>query len=126
MVAKNNLAGIKVEINTNEDECCEPSILEVSNLSVIRSGKLVLEDINLTVHKGEFIGLVGPNGSGKSTLLRLLMGIEKPIEGEVGIVGYHNGNTSFDLITIPLIEFFFKAFLISVFKLGTTEEIIAT
>ena len=89
------MAGIKVEINTNDDECCEPSILEVSNLSVIRSGKLVLEDINLTVHKGEFIGLVGPNGSGKSTLLLSLLGVLKPHKGSIEIFGNKPNSRNF-------------------------------
>jgi len=44
-------------------------ILQVDNLSVIRSGKLVISDINLAIAKGEFVGIVGPNGSGKTTLL---------------------------------------------------------
>ena len=43
----------------------------------------VLKDINLTVHKGDFIGIVGPSGSGKSTLLSLLMGIHKPTKGRI-------------------------------------------
>ena len=41
-------------------------MLEATNLSVVRSGKLVLEDVNLRINKGEFVGIVGPNGGGKS------------------------------------------------------------
>ena len=44
-------------------------ILKIKDLSVSRGGKVVLYEVDLTVRKGEFIGLVGPNGSGKSTLL---------------------------------------------------------
>ena len=70
-----------------DDECCDTPILEVSNLSVIRSGKVILKDIDLTVHKGEFIGLVGPNGSGKSTLLLSLLGVLRPHVGSINIYG---------------------------------------
>ena len=60
--------GVKMGVSEIEEICCDDPILNVENLTVLRSGKLVLSDINLTVHKGEFIGIVGPNGSGKSTL----------------------------------------------------------
>jgi len=74
-------------MKTTEEECCDPPILEVNNLSVIRSGKIVLKDVDLTVYKGEFIGLVGPNGSGKSTLLLSLLGVLKPHNGSISIYG---------------------------------------
>lgn len=54
----------------------------------------VLDDINLEIKKGEFVGIVGRNGSGKSTLLKLLAGIYYPSAGEIII----NGNL------VPFIE----------------------
>ncbi len=84
-----------MQINPNDEECCEPSILEVSDLTVIRSGKVVLQDIDLTVHKGEFIGLVGPNGSGKSTLLLSLLGVLKPHKGSISIYGNKPNSRNF-------------------------------
>ena len=65
----------------------ESKILEVKNVS--KSFKVgsniikVLDDINLSVKKGEFIGLYGPSGSGKSTLLYITSLIDKPDKGEV-------------------------------------------
>ena len=76
-----------MQTKSTEEECCDPPILEVNNLSVIRSGKIVLKDVDLTVYKGEFIGLVGPNGSGKSTLLLSLLGVLKPHNGSISIYG---------------------------------------
>ena len=76
-----------MQTKPTEEECCDPPILEVNNLSVIRSGKLVLKDVDLTIQKGEFIGLVGPNGSGKSTLLLSLLGVLKPHNGSISIYG---------------------------------------
>lgn len=46
---------------------------------------IVLRDVNLTVERGEFLGIVGPNGSGKTTLLRTLLGLIPPISGVVRI-----------------------------------------
>ena len=68
---------ITVESSPLEGE----TVLEVKNLSVTRSGKLVLKDIDLEIKTGEFVGLVGPNGSGKSTLMLSILGILKAQKG---------------------------------------------
>ena len=57
---------------------CKEEILNVSDLSVYRSGTKVIEDINLSIACGEFVGIVGPNGAGKSTLIMTILGILKP------------------------------------------------
>jgi len=45
----------------------------------------VLQNIDLTIHKGEFFTLLGPSGCGKTTLLRILAGFIEPTEGQVCI-----------------------------------------
>jgi capsular polysaccharide transport system ATP-binding protein len=45
--------------------------------------RLVLDNINLTIHKGEKIGILGRNGAGKSTLIRLISGAELPTSGHI-------------------------------------------
>ena len=50
-------------------------------------GKFVLQNVNLSVAEGEFLGLIGPNGGGKTTLLKLLLGLLKPPSGEVLVLG---------------------------------------
>ncbi len=46
-----------------------------------------LKDINLTINRGDIIGIIGKNGAGKSTLLKILSGITKPTEGKVKLYG---------------------------------------
>ena len=53
------------------------SIIDINGLSYSYEKENVLEDINLTITKGSFLGIVGPNGSGKSTLLKLILGLIK-------------------------------------------------
>ena len=48
-----------------------------------RGKRLVLDNINFTLEKGEKIGILGRNGAGKSTLVRLLGGVEQPTSGEI-------------------------------------------
>ncbi|HET9242860.1 MAG TPA: ATP-binding cassette domain-containing protein [Gaiella sp.] len=48
-----------------------------------RGGPPALEDVSVTVERGEFVGIAGPNGGGKTTLLRLALGLERPLAGHV-------------------------------------------
>ena len=46
-----------------------------------------LKDIDLTVHRGEFVSLIGPSGCGKTTLLRVIADLERPTGGTIGVNG---------------------------------------
>ncbi len=48
-----------------------------------KGDRLVLNDINLEIKAGEYVGIVGSSGCGKSTLLKLLLGFEKPLSGQI-------------------------------------------
>ena len=63
------------------------SIISIENVSFTYGGPLALENINLCIEKGEFIGVVGPNGGGKSTLLKIILGLLKPSHGKVTVCG---------------------------------------
>ena len=72
-------------MTTNLTLVCGEEILQVSGLSVNRSGVEVISDINLSVNCGEFVGIVGPNGAGKTTLILTILGILKPRKGHVSL-----------------------------------------
>jgi energy-coupling factor transporter ATP-binding protein EcfA2 len=63
-----------------------PVVLEAKALTFEYPGPpavLALQDVNLRLRQGEFVGIVGQNGSGKSTLVRCLVGLLRPTQGEV-------------------------------------------
>ncbi|MFD0695181.1 ABC transporter ATP-binding protein [Paenibacillus sp. GCM10027628] len=65
-------------------------ILNVRDLSKVYPGKVpyeALRTIDLTIQKGEFVGIMGPSGSGKTTLLNLISTIDAPTSGEIWIRG---------------------------------------
>src|SRR3984957_7431362 len=53
-----------------------------------------LEDLTLTINRGEVFGLLGPNGSGKSTTIKLLLGLIFPTRGSATILGQPAGSTT--------------------------------
>ncbi|SDI33495.1 metal ABC transporter ATP-binding protein [Natribacillus halophilus] len=61
----------------------ESSVVDIQQLSYRYERSLVLDDVNLTIRPGSFLGLVGPNGSGKSTLIKCILGLLKPKDGSV-------------------------------------------
>jgi zinc transport system ATP-binding protein len=62
-------------------------VLKIEHVTFRYERENVLEDINLTVPKGAFLGIVGPNGSGKSTLLKCVLGVLKPQQGNIYLFG---------------------------------------
>lgn len=56
-------------------------MIKVKNLSFKIGNKVILDNINFTIKKGEYVGLIGPNGAGKTTLVKLILGFFKPTSG---------------------------------------------
>ena len=64
------------------------AIIELKNVNIYQGSNLVLQDVNLTVNKGEFVYLVGKTGTGKSSLLKTLYGELSLTEGEGTVAGF--------------------------------------
>ncbi len=58
-------------------------LIDIRNVSVVRNDRLVLDNINFTVNRGDMVAITGPNGGGKTTLLRVLLKLIKPDRGGV-------------------------------------------
>lgn len=83
-------AGRKIPLSLSGD-------IEISNVTFRYSedGPTILDNLNLSIKKGEYIAIVGKTGCGKSTLIRLLLGFEKPEKGSI----FYSGR---DLSTLDL------------------------
>ncbi|WP_066017678.1 ABC transporter ATP-binding protein [Endozoicomonas atrinae] len=57
--------------------------IDVKHLTLKQGNRVILDNINLHIHRGEKIGLIGPNGSGKTTLLKALAGLHAPASGNI-------------------------------------------
>ncbi|PAU75605.1 polyamine ABC transporter ATP-binding protein [Halomonas salipaludis] len=65
----------------------EDALVDIRRVSKRFDGALAVDDVNLSIRRGEIFALLGGSGSGKSTLLRMLAGFEKPSEGQVLLDG---------------------------------------
>lgn len=63
-----------------------PSLLEMKSVTVVRSGKKILDSISLSIEPGEHVAIIGPNGSGKSSLIKTLTKEYHPLAGAEGLV----------------------------------------
>jgi len=70
-------------------------LLECRNASLGYEGRAIVENLNFSVREGDYLCIVGENGSGKSTLLKSLLGLLRPVAGEIecgvqkgGRIGY--------------------------------------
>lgn len=58
-------------------------LIEISNLSAGYDGVRAIENVTMTIFRGDYIGVIGPNGGGKTTLIKAILGLIKPMEGKV-------------------------------------------
>jgi simple sugar transport system ATP-binding protein len=75
-------------------------VLELKNITKHFTGVLANDHINLTLEKGEILGLLGENGAGKTTLMNILYGLYQPDEGQIFVKGQeikvHSPNDAID------------------------------
>jgi ribose transport system ATP-binding protein len=72
---------------TSMPQSISPSLLEVRHVSKQFTGVRALDDVSLSLGRGEVLAVVGENGAGKSTLMRIAAGVETPTAGEIVVDG---------------------------------------
>ena len=79
------------------------TLITLKNITAGYDNQTVLQNVNLTISEGDFIGIIGPNGGGKTTLLKVILGLLKPFSGEIiysvsrqNLFGYLPQNNRFD------------------------------
>lgn len=77
----------------------------------------VLEGVNLSVHRGDYLAIIGPNGGGKTTLLRLILGLAAPSKGRITVLGQSPAQASRELGYVPQHARYDRDFPISVWDI---------
>ncbi|MEL6813495.1 MAG: cell division ATP-binding protein FtsE [Cyanobacteria bacterium J06598_3] len=84
----NHTENLDQAASQGQPEASAPPIITIDRVSkAYPNGSPALQDINLSLNKGDFLFITGPSGAGKSTLLKLLYGQEKATQGSVCING---------------------------------------
>ncbi len=91
-----------------------PPVIEIKEISFAYGEPPVLENIQLSVAEGEFLGIVGPNAGGKSTLLKLILGLLPPKSGQIRVLGRSPIEASHRIGYVPQYPSFNRDFPISV------------
>ncbi len=64
-------------------------IIELRGLTKCYGALKAVDDLNLSIQKGEIFGLLGPNGAGKTTTILMMLGLTEPTSGSVNVCGYN-------------------------------------
>ncbi len=91
-------------------------VITLKNVDFAYDDLLILDNVNLSIYQGEFIGIFGPNGGGKTTFLKLLMGFLKPSSGSIHVLGSSPKNARKQLGYVPQSTRVDKQFPISVLE----------
>ena len=77
------------------------TVVKIEDVTFAYNGQMVLENVSMTVRPDDFIAMIGPNGGGKTTLLKLILGLLKPNQGSIRVLGEHAEKASHDIGYVP-------------------------
>lgn len=76
-------------------------VIKIDNLGFAYNGNYILEDVNFSIDRKDFLGIIGPNGGGKTTLLKIILGFLKPQKGQIKVMGSQPGKSNFKIGYVP-------------------------
>lgn len=79
-------------------------IIELKNITAGYGDEVILSDVNLTINTKDFVGIIGPNGGGKTTLVKVILGLLKPMHGQVLIHNPKGKSTGNSIGYLPQIN----------------------
>ena len=91
-------------------------LIEIREVIASYDRKQVLNRISLNVWRNDFLGIIGPNGGGKTTLLKIILGLMKPVSGEISFFKDGKSVSSLKIGYLPQINPIDKRFPISVYE----------
>lgn len=74
-----------------------PYVIELSGLTKKYGDFTAVDNLNLSIRKGEIFGLLGPNGAGKSTTILMMLGLTEPTSGTVKVCGINSTTDPIDV-----------------------------
>jgi phospholipid/cholesterol/gamma-HCH transport system ATP-binding protein len=77
---------------TNDQSLINEPLIELKGVSKSFGNNKVLDNIDLTIYRGDALGVIGPSGTGKSTILRIIAGLMSPDAGEIYVQGVKRDN----------------------------------
>ncbi|MCW8896242.1 MAG: metal ABC transporter ATP-binding protein [Sulfurimonas sp.] len=103
-------------------------IFDVKNLNFSVKGQSILSNISFEIFAEEYIAIIGPNGGGKTTLIRMLLGLDKPTNGNIKIYGkkLEDFKDWYKIGYVPqrasLVDSSFPATVLDIVKMGRTSQ----
>ena len=82
-----NHVSMKYNMSTQKVDSLKEYFIKLAKKELKYKELWALTDVNLTVERGDRLGILGLNGAGKSTLLKIIAGVQKPTEGNVNVKG---------------------------------------
>ncbi|MDB5305988.1 MAG: manganese transporter ATP-binding protein [Gemmataceae bacterium] len=113
---------LSLTLSPSPAPCPTSGAIEIHDLTVAYGEKPVLWDVDLTVPAGVLMAVVGPNGAGKTTLIKAMLGLVRPISGEVLVLGKPYSPRSLTVAYVPqrgTVDWDFPTTVLDVVIMGT-------
>ena len=75
--------------------------IQIDHVNFGYNGRTILDHVDLTIQRGDFMAMIGPNGGGKTTLIKLMLGLIKPDSGSIRILGRPAGQPTHRIGYVP-------------------------